>query len=627
MCNWVTALGCCIGLLLPPSLGGQVPGYTISTAIGTGACCSTSATTTGKGTSVVMPATPSGMSTDSAGNLYIAADGLVLKMDTSGNVSTIAGPPSGATLLGDGGPATKATLSLAAGVSVDSAGNIYIADTGNNRIRKVGTNGTINTFAGPGSTSGILGDNGPALSATLSGPQDVLADASGNVYIADTGHSRVRRVAPDGTITTVAGNGNSSDVNGFTGDGGPATAAVIGEPSGLALDGAGNLYIVDRFHSTVRKVTPNGNITTIAGGRPDVYSGDGGPGNLAGLYFPMKVAADGAGNVYIADLQNDRIRLVTPDGRIVTIAGNGSPNSTGDGGAATSAGVASPISVTVAPNGTVYIGERQGAPFSDKVRMLTATGQQVFPGPSIATAGVISASAFGGFSQIGIGGWVEIYGSYLASDSRLWTGADFNGSNAPTTLDNTSVTIGGQPAFPDYISPGQVNVQVPTGIGTGAQPVIVKTQYGTSAAFTVTVNPEEPGLLVPSAFTINGTQYVVATFSDGSYDLPPGAIPGVSSHLAQSGDTITLYGVGFGAVTPSIPSGQVVSQSNALALPVQVKFGTQNATVSYAGLAPGLVGLYQFNVVVPNNTFGGKSAFSMTLAGVQLQQTPIVAVK
>lgn len=273
-------------------------------------------------------------------------------MDTSGNISTIAGPPSGAALLGDGGPATKATLSLAAGVSVDSAGNVYIADTGNNRIRKIGTDGTINTFAGPGSTSGILGDNGPALSATLGAPQDVLADSSGNVYIADTGHSRVRRVAPDGTITTVAGNGKASDVTGFNGDGGPATAAVIGEPSGLALDGAGNLYIVDRFHSTVRKVTPDGNITTVAGGRPGVYSGDGGPGNLAGLSIPMKIAADRAGNVYIADLQNDRIRLVTPDGRIVTIAGNGSPNSTGDGGAATSAGVASPLSVAVAPNGT-----------------------------------------------------------------------------------------------------------------------------------------------------------------------------------------------------------------------------------------------------------------------------------
>lgn len=275
----------------------------------------------------------------------------------------------------------------------------------------------------------------------------------------------------------------------------------------------------------------------------------------------------------------------------------------------------------------MYIGERQGSPFSDKVRVLTATGQQVFPGPSIATAGVISASAFGGFHQIGIGGWVEIYGSYLASDSRLWTGSDFNGSNAPTMLDNSAVTIGGQPAFPDYISPGQVNVQVPTGIGTGAQQVIVKTQYGTSAAFTVTVNPEEPGLLVPSAFTYNSTEYVVATFPDGSYDLPPGAIAGVNSHLAQSGDTLTLYGVGFGAVTPSIPAGQVVSQSNSLALPLQIKFGAQTANVSYAGLAPGLVGLYQFNVVVPNNTFGGKSLLNMTLGGVPLQQTPIIAVK
>jgi uncharacterized protein (TIGR03437 family) len=516
---------------------------------------------------------------------------------------------------------------LAAGVAVDSAGNIYIADTGHNRIRKIGADGNINTFAGPGSTSGILGDNGPALSATLGAPGDVAVDSSGNVYIADTGNSRVRRVAPDGTITTVAGSGKSSDPTGFTGDGGQATAAIIGEPAGIALDSAGNLYIADRLHSTVRKVTPGGVISTVAGGRPQVYSGDGGLGTLAGLYFPVKLAADRAGNLYIADQQDNHVRLVTPDGRIVSIAGNGSANSTGDGGAALSAGVGGPQGVAVAPNGNVFIGERSLSPYSSKVRMLTATGQQVFPGPSIAASGVISASAFGGFNQIAIGGWVEIYGSYLASNSRLWTGNDFIGSNAPTMLDNTSVTIGGQSAFVDYISPGQVNVQVPAGIGTGSQQVTVKTPYGTSAAFIVTVNPQEPGLLVPSAFTVKGLEYVVATFPDGAYDLAPGAIAGVNSRLAQGGDTITLYGVGFGTVTPSIPPGQVVGQNNALSLPVQVKFGNQAATVTYAGLAPGLVGLYQFNVVVPNGPYGGFTSLTMTLGGVLLQQTPTIAVK
>jgi uncharacterized protein (TIGR03437 family) len=627
MCNWLRVSGLFIGLLLPLSIGAQVPGYNISTAIGTGACCSTSAPVTGRGSSIVMPAAPFGMTTDSAGNLFIAADGLVLKMDGSGNVSTIVGPGSGGATLGDGSPATKATLSFASGVAVDSAGNVYIADSGHNRIRKIGTDGTINTFAGPGSTSGILGDNGPALSATLASPADVAVDSSGNVYIADTGNSRVRRVAPDGTITTVAGSGKSSDPTGFTGDGGQATAAVIGEPAGLAVDSAGNLYIADRLHSTVRKVTPDRIISTVAGGRPQVYSGDGGLGNLAGLYLPVKLATDRVGNLYIADQQNNRIRLVTPDGRIVTIAGNGSSNSSGDGGAALSAGVGGPQGVAVAPNGNVFIGERSLSPYSEKVRMLAATGQQVYPGPSIATSGMISASAFGGFSQIAIGGWVEIYGSYLASNSRLWAGNDFNGSTAPTMLDNTSVTIGGQPAYVDYISPGQVNVQVPGGIGTGSQQVVVKTPYGTSAAFTVTVNPQEPGLLVPAVFAVKGIEYVVATFPDGAYDLAPGAIAGVNSRLAQSGDTITLYGVGFGAVTPAIPPGQVVGQNNALALPLQVKFGNQTATVTYAGLAPGLVGLYQFNVVVPNGPFGGSSLLYMTLGGVPLQQTPNIAVK
>jgi uncharacterized protein (TIGR03437 family) len=599
-----------------PSLA-QVPGYTISTAVGTGQCCGVDSPLSGQASKVAIPG-PFGLAFDGGGNLYIAADGVIFEVTPAGAISTIAGGGVVGPTLGDGGPATKATLSQAIGIAVDGAGNVYVADSQNNRIRKISTGGTITTVAGPGSTSGILGDGGQATSATLSGPADVAVDSAGNIYVADTGHDRVRKISGDGTINTVAGNGSAFDptFSGFTGDGGQATDAVIGEPEGIALDHGGNLYIADRYHSTVRRVSPTGIISTVAGTGTGSYSGDGGLGAIATLNLPQKVAVDAAGNVYIADEQNNRVRLVTPDGKIVTIAGDGSTASSGDGGPATSAGLGRPQGIAVGPGGKIYVSEGALSPYSSRVRVLTPTGSQVSPPPSIATAGVVSAGAFGGFKQVALGGWIEIYGSYLASDSRGWAGSDFNGPNAPTSLDNTSVTIGGQSAFVDYISPGQVNVQVPSNVGTGAQNVVVKTPAGESAPFTVTVNPEEPGLLAPASFVIKSIHYVAATFADGTFVLPVGAIPGLTTRPAQAGDTITLYGVGFGSVSGNIPAGQTVSGENSLALPIHVFFGSTEANVTYDGLAPGAIGLYQFNVVVPNEKFVNFTSLSFTLGGV-----------
>jgi uncharacterized protein (TIGR03437 family) len=248
--------------------------------------------------------------------------------------------------------------------------------------------------------------------------------------------------------------------------------------------------------------------------------------------------------------------------------------------------------------------------------------------PAISSGGIVSAGAFGGFTAVAPGSWIEIYGTGLAADSRSWTGADFTGVNAPTSLDGTSVTIGGQNAFIDYISPTQVNAQVPSNAGTGAQPVIVKTAAGASAALTLTVNLEEPGLLAPASFKVNGTQYAAALFSDGAtFVLPTGAIAGVASRPAKPGDVITLYGVGFGAVTPNIPAGQVVQQSNTLLAPVQILFGQVPGTVKFDGLAPSAVGLYQFNVVVPNVAASNAVPLTFALAGVAGTQTLYIAVQ
>jgi uncharacterized protein (TIGR03437 family) len=234
--------------------------------------------------------------------------------------------------------------------------------------------------------------------------------------------------------------------------------------------------------------------------------------------------------------------------------------------------------------------------------------------PTLSSGGIVSASAFGGFSSISPGSWIEIYGSSLASDTRSWATADFNGINAPTSLDGTTVTIGGKPAFIDYISPGQVNALVASNTPTGFQQLTVTTDAGTSAAMNVTVNPTEPGLLAPASFTINGTPYAAAFFSDGTSVLPTGAIVGETSRPAKPGYTIILYGVGFGPVSPSIPAGQLVQQSNTLASSFQMLVGGMPATVAYAGLAPSFTGLYQFDITVPS-VAAGAQPLTFTLGG------------
>jgi uncharacterized protein (TIGR03437 family) len=243
-------------------------------------------------------------------------------------------------------------------------------------------------------------------------------------------------------------------------------------------------------------------------------------------------------------------------------------------------------------------------------------------------SGAVSASQFGEFPTFAPGSWIEIYGTNLASTTQEWGGGDFNGVLAPTKLGGTSVTIGGQAAFVDYVSPVQVNVQVPGGVGNGAQPLVVTTSVGASAPFTVTVDSVKPGLYAPPNFDIGGTQYVGALFPDGvTYVLPTGAAPGFTSRPAKPGDTIMLYGIGFGPVNPNIPPGQIAEQSNALATtPFTVSIGGSPANTTYAGLAPTFVGLYQFNVVIPSIAANAAAPLTFTLGGTSGTQTLAIAV-
>ena len=300
---------------------------------------------------------PRDMIMDAAGNLYIL-EWRIRKVDTNGIITTVAGggnPPDG---LGDGGPATEAQLNYPYGMAMDERGNLYVADTMSHRIRKIDTNGIITTVAGSGSIGayggGFRGDGGSATEALLLKPLGVAVDVQGNLYIADAGNSRIRKVDTNGIITTIAGGGNPPD---GLGDGGPATGARLDRPQDVAVDSEGNVYIVDCFNQRIRKIDTSGIITSVAGNGIRGYSGDGGPATQAQLNYPNDVAVDAEDNLYFADGFNYRIRKVDANGLITTVAGNGIEGYSGDGGPATQAGFRFVRGVTVDAEGNLYIAD------------------------------------------------------------------------------------------------------------------------------------------------------------------------------------------------------------------------------------------------------------------------------
>ena len=320
---------------------------------------------------------PQGVAVDRAGNVFIADSNLnrIFKVDASGQLTIVAG--NGAFgFSGDNGPASLASLRNPFGVALDGSGNLFIADLNNRRIRRVdAATGAITTVAGNGNF-GFSGDNGPATGATLNFPTGVAVDGSGNVFIADMNNQRIRRVdAASGIITTVAGNG----VCCFAGDHGPATEASLGNPSGVVLDGNGNLFIADQLNHRIRRVdAATGTITTVAGNGDFGFSGDKGPATAAMLASPNGVALDGSGNLFIADLDNNRIRHVDAvTGVITTVAGNGNSGFNGDNGRATSSSLNLPAGVAVDGSGNLFLADqlnRRIRRVDSRNRITTAAG-------------------------------------------------------------------------------------------------------------------------------------------------------------------------------------------------------------------------------------------------------------
>jgi sugar lactone lactonase YvrE len=303
---------------------------------------------------------PSSIAIDRAGGFYISGADLnrVYRVSADGKITLVAGNGSYG-FAGDGGPATSAQLYNATGVAVDSVGNLFIADTANNRIRKVDTSGIIITVAGNG-FNGMSGDGGLATLAELNYPRGVAVDSVGNLFIADGDNSRIRKVDTSGIITTVAGDGYMHP-NGDIGDSGPATLAQLNYPTGVAVDSIGNIFIADTNNNRIRKVDTSGIITTVAGSGPSAYiggySGDGGSATLAQLSSPTGVAVDSTSNLLIADRGSHRICKISNIGNIAAIAGNGYEGFGGDGGPATSAQLDQPTGVAVDSKGNIYIAD------------------------------------------------------------------------------------------------------------------------------------------------------------------------------------------------------------------------------------------------------------------------------
>jgi uncharacterized protein (TIGR03437 family) len=571
--------------------------YTITTVAGNGTAGSTG--DNGPAASAELNG-PEGVAMDGAGNLFIADyyNNRVRKVTPSGTITTVAGTGADGSG-GDNGPSISAQLSHPTGVAVDTAGNLFIADYMNNRIRKVTPAGTISTVAGNG-IEGYNGDNIPATSAELWLPNGVAVDGAGNLFIAELTGYRIRKVTLAGTISTVAGNGSPGYNDG------PATSAGLNFPTGVAVDGAGNIFIADRGNNFIRKVTPAGMMSRVAGNGTQGFSGDGGPATSAALNAPTGVAVDAAGNLFIADRGNNLIRKVTPDGTISTVAGNRTSSSGGDGGPATSAGISSPPGVIVDNSGNLFIADFG----NNKIRKLTPVA------PALNITSVSNGASFqNGFASAT---FVSIFGTNLSQTTRLWQDSDFVNGLLPTALSGVSVTINGLPAYVEYISPTQVNVLAPDDATVGAVQVQVTTPQGNTNSFTA-----QKQQFAPAFFTMGGT-YAAAQHADYSYVGKPGLLPGATSQPAQPGETILIYGTGFGPTRPPLPSAQLVTTPAVLANSVQFTIGGVVAHVDYAGLVE--AGLYQFNVKVPDVP-SGDAALVAQIGGVQTQTGVLITIQ
>jgi uncharacterized protein (TIGR03437 family) len=537
---------------------------------------------------------------DSSGNIYVPDyfNHVVYKVDKVGTTTTIAGTSGSAGYAGDGALATTAKLNQPSAIAIGADGSVYIAEYAGERIRKVAPNGIITTFAGTG-VAGFSGDNAAATAAKIFAPLSMVFDSSGNLFFTDLGNYRIRKITAGGIISTVVGTGRCPFPSG---DGGLATATDAC-PGWMTFGPDNSIYFTDngdlRFfgYSRVRKVATNGVITTVAGGLTAGFNGDGGPATSALLRGLAGIAVDSLGNLYISDYGNARIRKVDTTGTINTFAGTGVGGVAGDGGPAIKAQVNGPAGETFDSSGNLYFADR----LNHKIRQITPS-----PLPNIQPG--VGEAAFGGQSGFSTNMYYAIKGTNLAATTRTWGDADFNGPNAPASLDGVSVTVNNKPAFIYYISPTQININVPDDTTLGPVLIQVKNSLGLSNVGTASRTRLSPALESIPQFQVNGKQYAVAYNGDFSKFIgSPNMVSGLQFVAPRPGDTIVLFALGCGPTNPATQPGVAAAQSSGLALPYQIKIGGVQATIPFGAMLQGTIGLYQFNVVVPNVAPGDQS--------------------
>jgi uncharacterized protein (TIGR03437 family) len=629
---------------------------------------------------VATPSLPGGfigVALDTAGNLYFANfTGNQIQELSNGVLTTIAGNGTQG-YSGDNGPATSAQLSNPSGIAVDGAGNVYFADVANQRVRQI-SNGVITTVAGDG-TAGFSGDNGPAGSVELelnlqsAGvncclpvnpstrlPGGIAVDASGNLFISDSGNQRVRMVS-HGVITTIAGTGTP----GFSGDGGPATSAELYNPSGIAIDNAGKIYISDSSNGRIRLLTSNCtysvgplSITVPAAGETlpvVVQTSVSCTWSVVGLpsWITLLNPLPGAGPatvdlVVAANTGAPRTVSLTIAGQPVFISQAPAPPPCTYN--------VSPLSVQIPPTGGTFPIAVQTFPYCTwsitglppwivpppflpplttgsgsvvltavpnqspaNIAHLLVAGQTVTvtEGPAPGFGPVISSvtTAGGESPVIAPNTWVEIKGASLAlPENRTWQNSDFVNGQMPASLDGVSVTMNGESAYVYYIGPNQIDVLTPPDLASGPVQVVVTVATVSSPQYA-----SHAQLLSPSLF-VSGP-YVAAAHADGGLLGPVGLYPG--STPAKPGETIVLFANGFGPVNLPVIKGSV-SQSGILSPLPSITIGGVSAAVSFAGLvAPGE---FQFNVTVPPGLGNGDQSIVAAYGGLTTQVGTLITV-
>jgi sugar lactone lactonase YvrE len=574
-------------------------------------------------------AAPAGLAYDASGNLYIAAlgDNVIRMVDLNGIITTVVGTGEQG-FAGDGGPALSAVLDSPAGIAFDASGNLYIADSHNHRIRVV-VNGTISTIAGTG-VAGFSGDGAAATSAQLNLPTAVSVDASGNILIADTNNQRIRKVS-SGTITTVAGNGEQT----FSGDGGPAISAGLDSPNGVAFDTlvAGKFYIGDTHNQRIRQVDASGTITTLAGNGTKSFAGDGSYGTGIGLARPRGLAVDASGRIYLADSDNNRLRLLT-NGVIATIAGDGEQAFSGDSGLATNAALDTPRTTAVSGLGLVALADTnnqrvRGLSISGNVSTVaglapTATESLVLSGPTTIVYGSGSLTAtFSYGSQTATGSATLLDGTATAGT------ASFSGNIATFSLATLtagqhilSVSYAGDTNSPAIVSGVFLVTITPLPIVATANPVSIL--YGQSIpVLTGTLTGVLPAdtANVTAVFTTTATQGSKTGLYPISVALTGSAAPNYTVSLSTGGQS----GASGVTIAP-VASKTVLTTSNAspvFTVPITL---TATVTSTTTGTPTGTVQFLNGTTALGSSTVSAGGTATLIVSTLPLGVNAIAAV-